>query len=75
MEKLGYFLITAFYVVLIVLTLQDIEEFYPEGLVLLLIYSGLFILFIKVLKERLGNKEDDYYSKEVHKWLLQLKRK
>ena len=67
MEKLGYFLITAFYVVLIVLTLQDIEEFYPERLVLLLIYSGLFILFIKVLKERLGNKEDDYYSKEVHK--------
>tara|TARA_B100000131_G_scaffold136853_1_gene133472 strand:+ start:704 stop:907 length:204 start_codon:yes stop_codon:yes gene_type:complete len=67
MEKLGYFLITAFYVVLIVLTLQDVEEFYPEGLVLLLIYSGLFILFIKVLKERLGNKEDDYYSKEVHK--------
>ena len=67
MEKLGYFLITGFYVVLIVLTLQDIEEFYPEGLVLLLIYSGLFILFIKVLKERLGNKEDDYYSKEVHK--------
>ena len=67
MEKLGYFLITAFYVILIVLTLQDIEEFYPEGLVLLLIYSGLFILFIKVLKERLGNKEDDYYSKEIHK--------
>ena len=67
MEKLGYFLITAFYVVLIVLTLQDIEEFYPEGLVFLLIYGGLFILFIKVLKERLGNKEDDYYSKEVHK--------
>ena len=67
MEKLGYFLITAFYVVLIVLTLQDIEEFYPDGLVLLLIYSGLFILFIKVLKERLGNKEDDYYSKEIHK--------
>ena len=67
MEKLGYFLITGFYVVLIVLTLQGIEEFYPEGLVLLLIYSGLFILYIKVLKERLGNKEDDYYSKEVHK--------
>ena len=67
MEKLGYFLITAFYVVLIVFTLQDIEEFYPEGLILILIYSGLFILFVKVLKERLGNKEDDYYSKEIHK--------
>ena len=73
MEKLGYFLITTFFVVITVLTLQEVERFYPEGLVLLLIYGGLFILFIKVLKERLGNKEDDYYSKEVHKWLLQLK--
>ncbi|MEC7822123.1 MAG: hypothetical protein VYA20_00020 [Candidatus Neomarinimicrobiota bacterium] len=67
MEKLGYFLITAFFVVVTVLTLQEVEKFYPEGLVLLLIYGGLFILFIKVLRERLGNKEDDYYSKEVHK--------
>ena len=67
MEKLGYFLITTFFVVITVLTLQEVERFYPEGLVLLFIYGGLFILFIKVLKERLGNKEDDYYSKEVHK--------
>ena len=73
MEKLGYFLITTFFVVITVLTLQEVERFYPEGLVLLLIYGGLFILFIKVLKERLGNKEDDYYSKEIHKGLLQLK--
>ena len=67
MEKLGYFLITTFFVVITVLTLQEVERFYPEGLVLLLIYGGLFILFIKVLKERLGIKEDDYYSKEIHK--------
>ena len=67
MEKLGYFLITTLFVDITVLTLQEVERFYPEGLVLLLIYGGLFILFIKVLKERLGNKEDDYYSKEVHK--------
>ena len=67
MEKLGYFLITTFFVVITVLTLQEVERFYPEGLVLQLIYGGLFILFIKVLRERLGNKEDDYYSKEVHK--------
>ena len=64
MEKLGYFLITTFFVVITVLTLQEVERFYPEGLVLLLIYGGLFILFIKVLKERLGNKEDDYYSRK-----------
>ena len=67
MEKLGYFLITTFSCCYHCSYLTRIEEFYPEGLVLLLIYGGLFILFIKVLKERLGNKEDDYYSKEVHK--------
>ena len=67
MEKLGYILITGFFILITCLTLQVIEEFYPEGLIILLIYGGLFVLFIKVLKERLSNKEDDYYSKEIHK--------
>jgi len=67
MEKLGYFLITGFFVVITLITLEAIEEFYPEGLIILLIYGGLFVLFIKVLRERLSNKEDDYYSKEIHK--------
>ena len=48
-------------------SLEAIEEFYPDGLIILLIYGGLFILFIKVLRERLSNKEDDYYSKEIRK--------
>ena len=69
MEKLGYFLITGFFIVITLITLEAIEEFYPEGLIILLIYGGLFVLFIKVLRERLSNKEDDYYSKEIHKWL------
>jgi len=34
---------------------------------LLLISSGLLVLFIKVLKERLSNSEDSYYSKEIDK--------
>jgi len=67
MEKLGYFLITGFFIVITLITLEAIEEFYPEGLIILLIYGGLFVLFIKVLRERLSNKEDDYYSKEIHK--------
>jgi len=67
MEKLGYLLITGFFILITCLTLQVIEEFYPEGLIILLIYGGLFVLFIKVLRERLSNKEDDYYSKEIHK--------
>ncbi|HIL86794.1 MAG TPA: hypothetical protein EYG56_04080 [Candidatus Marinimicrobia bacterium] len=67
MEKLGYIFITVFYLLVSYITLQSIEQFYPEGLLALLIYSGLFILFVKVLKERLKNKEDDYYSKEINK--------
>jgi hypothetical protein len=67
MEKLGYLLITGFFVVITLITLEAIEEFYPDGLIILLIYGGLFILFIKVLRERLSNKEDDHYSKEIHK--------
>ena len=67
MEKLGYILITGFFILITCLTLQVIEEFYPEGLIILLIYCVLFVLFIKVLRERLSNKEDDYYSKEIHK--------
>ncbi len=75
MEKLGYFLITGFFVLITYLTLDQlyglslVNEFYPDGLIIVLIYGGLFMLFIKVLRERLNNKEDDYYSKEIKKWL------
>jgi|TARA_B110000914_G_scaffold214090_1_gene216601 hypothetical protein len=67
MEKIGYILLTAFYLLTLYLTLQEIQNFYPEGILILLVYSGLFVLLIKVIKERLNNKEDDYYSKEIHK--------
>ena len=67
MEKIGYILITTFYLLVSYLTLQNIKQFYPDGLLVLLIYSGVFILFLKVLNERLNNQEDDYYSKEINK--------
>ena len=65
MEKLGYILIGLFYLLGSYLTLKEIDQFYPEGLLVILIYSGLLVLFVKVLKERLNNKDDDYYSKEI----------
>ena len=73
MEKLGYLLITGFFVLITYLTLDQlyglslVNEFYPDGLIIVLIYGELFMLFIKVLRERLNNKEDDYYSKEIKK--------
>ena len=75
MEKLGYLLIAGFFVLITYLTLDQlyglslVNEFYPDGLIIVLIYGGLFVLFIKVLRDRLNNKEDDYYSKEIKKWL------
>ena len=73
MEKLGYLLIAGFFVLITYLTLDQlyglslVNEFYPDGLIIVLIYGGLFMLFVKVLRERLNNKEDDYYSKEIKK--------
>lgn len=67
MEKIGYILLVIFYLLTSYLSLQKIEKFYPEGLLVLLAYSGIFILLIKVIRERLNNKEDEYYSKEIHK--------
>ena len=67
MEKLGYILLIGFYVLIINFIIADVEVFYPDGLLLLLASSGLLILFIKVLKDRLNNKEDSYYSKEIDK--------
>tara|TARA_X000000368_G_scaffold299642_1_gene238657 strand:- start:2687 stop:2890 length:204 start_codon:yes stop_codon:yes gene_type:complete len=67
MEKLGYILIGLFYLLGSYLTLKEIDQFYPEGLLVILIYSGLLVLFVKVLKDRLNNKDDDYYSKEIDK--------
>ncbi len=39
----------------------------PFGFVLLLGLLGVGVLFIKVLKDRLQNKEDDYYSSQIDK--------
>ena len=67
MEKFGYILLIGFYVLIINFIIADVEVFYPDGLLLLLASSGLLVLFIKVLKDRLNNKEDSYYSKEIDK--------
>ncbi len=38
---------------------------FPFGLLGLVALIGIGALVIKVLKERINNKEDDYYSKNV----------
>lgn len=67
MEKLGYFLLIIFYALAIKFSLSEVEVFYPDGVLILLFASGLLLLFVKVLNERINNNEDNYYSKEIDK--------
>lgn len=40
---------------------------FPYGLIGLLFLVGIGFLFVKVLMERLSNKEDEYYIRNVEK--------
>jgi len=67
MEKIGYILLAIVAAIWIGLMIFGLISAFPAGLIGLVAISGIGILFIKVLKERLENKEDDYYSKNVEK--------
>lgn len=47
--------------------IKGLIEAWPEGLVGFIVIFGLGFLFLKVVKDRLNNKEDDYYDKNVDK--------
>ena len=66
-EKTGYaFLIIIATLYLIAMFIGMFAAF-PYGLVGLLLIAGVGVLAVKVVKERLQNKEDDYYSREIDK--------
>jgi hypothetical protein len=67
LEKIGYSclaIVAGLYFIGMVLGMVAI---FPYGIIGLIVVFGIGILLIKVLKERLNNKEDDYYSKKVDK--------
>ena len=66
-EKVGYTCLGVVAVLYALAMLVGIIAAFPFGLIGLLVVIGVGVLFVKVLKERLGNKEDDYYSKNVEK--------
>jgi hypothetical protein len=64
-EKWGYTLLAVIAALYIVALFIGIISTFPFGLVGLLLIAGIGILLVKVLKERMKNKEDDYYSREI----------
>jgi len=66
-EKWGYSLLAIIAIIYLIAMFVGMIAAFPYGLLVLLLIAGLGILMIKVLKERLQSKEDDYYNKEIDK--------
>ena len=65
MEILGYFLLAIVALCYLVAMIIGMIEILPYGLIGFVALTGIGVLLIKVLKERLTSKEDDYYSRNV----------
>ncbi len=65
MEKIGYILIGSVALLWIVGMVAGMIVAFPYGIIGLVALAGFGFLFVKVLKERLSSKEDDYYSKNI----------
>ena len=66
-EKWGYSLLCIIAVVYLLAMFVGMIAAFPFGLIGLFLLAGIGILMVKVVKERLQNKEDDYYSSKVDK--------
>jgi hypothetical protein len=67
MEKAGYILLAIVAVAWFMAIVTGLIVAFPVGLVGFVVLIGIGLLFAKVLQDRLTNKEDDYYSKNVDK--------
>jgi len=67
MEYLGYIFLAVVLVCWIIVVAISLVAAWPWGLVGFIGIAGIGTLFVKVVKDRLKNKEDDYYSNNVTK--------
>lgn len=66
MEKSAYVLLGIVAVCWIIAVIFGMIAAYPFGLVGLIVIFAIGLLFSKILSERLDNKEDDYYDKNIN---------
>ena len=67
MENIGYILLGVVAIAWFIALLVGMVAAFPFGIFGLLAILGFGFLFAKVIKERMGNKEDKYYSENVDK--------
>ncbi len=66
MEKLGYILIGSVALLWLVGMIAGLIAIMPFGLAGLVALAGGGLLLAKVVRERLANREDEHYDKNVH---------
>ena len=67
MERIGYVLLSIVAAGWLIAILAGMIVAFPFGLIGLIVILGIGFLFAKVVKDRIENKEDDYYSENVDK--------
>ncbi|AGA91874.1 hypothetical protein Thimo_3194 [Thioflavicoccus mobilis 8321] len=67
MEVLGYLLLAAAAALWLVAAIIGLIDAFPIGVVGLIALLGIGLLFLKVLRERRRNREDDHYSMHIDK--------
>ncbi len=65
MEKLGYVLLAIVAMVYLALMVVGMIAAFPFGIIGLIALLGVGLLLAQVVKDRLANKEDDYYDQNV----------
>ena len=67
MERAGYIFLSIVAIAWLIAILTGLVLAWPYGVVGLVGIIGIGLLLIKVLTDRMKNKEDDYYSDNVDK--------
>ena len=67
MEKIGYILLAIVAGCWVIAMIAGMIVAFPVGIIGFIAIIGIGLLFVKVVRERLANKEDDYYSKNIEK--------
>jgi hypothetical protein len=66
-ERVAYGLLLGVAVLWLLAMLGGMIAAFPFGVIGLIVFLALGLLFLKVIRDRLASKEDDYYSNNVEK--------
>ncbi|MCP4327512.1 MAG: hypothetical protein GY791_03640 [Alphaproteobacteria bacterium] len=66
-ERIAYAILIGLAVIWLVAIIAGSIAAWPYGVLGLLALLAVGLLFVKVVRERLASREDDYYSKNVDK--------